>query len=38
MEHALSDLMDAHTALERRFDMERDRRLFEDANARYGLG
>src|SRR5207237_8584934 len=29
---------DAETLLERRFDMERNRRLFEDANARYGLG
>src|SRR2546423_1169885 len=29
---------DAETLLERCFDMERNRRLFEDANARYGLG
>ena len=28
---------DAETLLERRFDMERNRRLFADANARYGL-
>jgi predicted metal-dependent enzyme (double-stranded beta helix superfamily) len=29
---------DAETLLERRFDMERNRRLFADANAPYGLG